>query len=360
MSSKKNLTAAKLAKKDEYYTRREDIDEELRHYERHFNGAVVYCNCDDPWRSNFFKYFAYNFRRLKLKKIITTCYRNQSRDLFSQNESERAVSLEYNGFREGETIPDPETIGVRQLEGDGDFRSPECEQLLREADIVVTNPPFSLFRSYITQLMTFKKRFLVLGNMNALSYADIFPYFQTNQLWYGWNSVSRFVVPDKEEYKNDTYDPATGTVKFGNICWFTNLDHEKRHQPITLYKTYNPTDYPSYDNYPAIEVAHTSHIPADYMDVMGVPISFMSRYSPDQFEILGLAKAPFHTLRNKVYPRQIQVDKNGKESWVTKLNDQPAIELQEGERPDIYYKVDGKRYAAVYARILIRRKGADQ
>lgn len=287
----KNLSDAKRAKRDEFYTQLTDIERELRHYTKHFEGKVVYCNCDDPSVSQFFHYFAYNFEALKLKKLITTCYKNQERDLFSQNESERAIYLEYTGDRNQNKMPDPEEIGVHHLKGDGDFRSEECIELLKHADIVVTNPPFSLFREYVAQLMEYNKQFLIIGNINAITYKEIFKCIQENRLWlgYGFNAGNAyFQINDSKGYAKGVFDKETKLVKFRNVHWYTNLDHNKRHEALILTQCYDPNRYPKYDNYDAIEVSKTKDIPMDYADAMGVPITFLDKYNPEQFEILGM------------------------------------------------------------------------
>lgn len=289
----KNLSDAKRAKRDEFYTQLTDIERELRHYTKHFEGKVVYCNCDDPSVSQFFHYFAYNFEALKLKKLITTCYKNQERDLFSRNDSERAIYLEYTGDRNQNKMPDPEEIGVHHLKGDGDFRSDECIELLKQADIVVTNPPFSLFREYVAQLMEYNKQFLIIGNMNAITYKDVFKYIQRNQLWIGVSIHSgdrEFGVPDNYPLKAASYRTDSLGKKYirvKGVRWFTNLDAEKQHEALILTQRYDPNRYPKYDNYDAIEVSKTKDIPMDYKGVMGVPITFLDKYNPEQFEILG-------------------------------------------------------------------------
>ena len=288
----RNLNKAKEAKKDEFYTQLEDINNELRHYREHFRGRTVLCNCDDPRVSNFFTYFAYNFEFLGLKKLITTCYKNQNIDLFSQNQSDQAVYLVYEGDKNGDHIPDAEEIGVRPLKGDGDFRSKECIELLKEADIVVTNPPFSLFREYVAQLMEYDKKFLIVGNQNAIKYKEIFPLLKENKIWLGYQfGDMKFKVPESyEERETRFWVDETGQKwrSLGNICWFTNLDIKKRHEDLILYKNYTQEEYPTYENYNAIEVPRTELIPVDYDGIMGVPITFMDKYNPEQFEILGL------------------------------------------------------------------------
>lgn len=284
----KNLNAAKNAKKDEFYTQLVDIENELKHYRQHFKGKTVLCNCDDPRVSNFFHYFSYNFEQLGLKKLITTCYKNQNRDLFSQNDSEQAIWLEYYGDRNNNRVPDPEEIGIHYFNSDGDFRSPECIELLKEADIVVTNPPFSLFREYVAQLMKYGKKFVIVGNVNAVNYREIFPLIMQNQLWLGFGSGSKvFEVPSDFE-RGNTFMGENGKkyAKFGNVCWFTNLDIQKRHEELILYSHFTPEDYPCYDNYDAIEVSKVDCIPCDYDGIMGVPLTFLDKYNPDQFEII--------------------------------------------------------------------------
>ena len=332
----KNLNAAKEAKKDEFYTQLEDINNELRHYREHFRGKTVLCNCDDPRVSNFFTYFAYNFEFLGLKRLITTCYKNQDMDLFSQNKCEQAIYLIYDGDKNGNNIPDPEEIGIHPLKGDGDFRSKECIELLKQADIVVTNPPFSLFREYVAQLMKYEKDFLIIGNVNTATTKDIFPLFMQNKIWlgYGFNAGNAFFrIPDEEKpnYAAGVYNEETGLVKFRNCHWFTNLDHKKRHENIILYKHYSPEEYPHYVNFDGIEVSKTADIPCDYDGAMGVPITFLDKYNPDQFEILGigLELADMNIIRQRM----------------GKLNGGPRL----------YIEKDGE-LVRLYERILIRKK----
>ncbi len=285
---------AKKAKNDEFYTQLSDIENELKHYKNHFKDKVVYCNCDDPRVSNFFYYFSYNFAHLGIKKLITTCYKNQERDLFSRHDTERAIMLEYEGFRKGEKIPDFEDIEILHLEGNGDFRSEECINVLEKVDIVVTNPPFSLFREFVAQLVKYDKKFLIIGNVNAISYKEIFPLIRDDMLWLGPSISSgdrKFGVPD-------TYPLAAATcgvdetgqryVRVKGVRWFTNLDHKKRHEELILYRSYTAESYPTYDNYDAIEVSRVKDIPVDWAGVMGVPITFLDKYNPEQFELLGI------------------------------------------------------------------------
>jgi hypothetical protein len=287
------LSEAKKAKKDEFYTQLSDIENELKHYKKHFKDKVVYCNCDDPRVSNFFHYFSYNFEKLGLKKLIATCYKNQDMDLFSQNNSEQAIYLEYTGDKNGNNIPDPNEIGIKKLKGDGDFRSAECVELLKQADIVVTNPPFSLFREYVGQLIEHDKKFVIVGHQNAITYKEIFPLIKDNKLWLGYGfkgGAGHFINEHYEDYATAT-DRKEGMIRVSGVHWFTNLEINKRHEDLILYKNYTPKEYPKYDNYDAIEVSKTKDIPIDYDGVMGVPITFMDKYSPDQFEILGATES---------------------------------------------------------------------
>jgi hypothetical protein len=270
-----NLHKAKTAKNDEFYTQLADIENELRHYRHHFRDKTVYCNCDDPWVSNFFRYFSLNFEKLGLKKLITTCYKSREADLFSQNDSEQAIYLEYLGDRNGDSVPNPDEIGIRHLRGDGDFRSPESIELLKQADIVVTNPPFSLFREYVAQLIKYDKKFVIIGNVNAITYKEIFSLIKDNNLWLGYNCTRLFLQADGSIFET------------ARTFWFTNLDIAKRHEELILYKHYTPEEYPKYDNYDAINVNKTADIPNDYDGVIGVPITFLDKYNPDQFEIIG-------------------------------------------------------------------------
>lgn len=289
----KLLNDARLNKKDEFYTQLSDIENELRHYKEHFRGKTVLCNCDDPRVSNFFHYFAFQFEALGLKRLITTCYKNQTPDLFSQHDCERAISLVYDGDKNGNRVPDPGEIGIHELQGDGDFRSAECIELLMQADIVVTNPPFSLFREYITQLFAFQKKLLILGNVNAITYKEVFPLIQENKLWLGASIHSgdrEFGVPEDYPLESTGHridSQGRRFIRVKGVRWFTNLDYNERHEELILYKNYNPEDNPRYDNYDAIEVGKTGDIPMDYDGLMGVPITFLDKYNPAQFEIVG-------------------------------------------------------------------------
>ncbi|GAB3024941.1 hypothetical protein GCM10027213_43530 [Mycobacterium bourgelatii] len=324
-------------REDEFYTQLSDIERELRHYRHHFRDKVVYCNCDDPRVSNFFHYFSYNFERLGLKKLITTCYKNQNMDLFSRNDSEQAIYLEYTGDRNGNSVPDPNEIGVHALKEDGDFRSSECVELLKQADIVVTNPPFSLFREYVDQMMKHNKKFLIIGNQNAVAYMETFELLKNNKIWLGYYSGDmKFRVPDYYEPRDTRFwidETGQKWRSIGTGCWFTNLDISKRHEDLILYKTYSPDEYPRYANYDAIEVGRIQDIPNDYEGEMGVPITFFYKYNPDQFEIIGSSK----TLARPM--SQIG---------------QPGSYQQGG--PRFYLPEPGGTYRRLYDRIVIRRK----
>lgn len=336
-SQNSNLTAAKANKKDEFYTQLSDIEKELKHYKKHFKDKVVLCNCDDPFISNFFNYFALNFEKLGLKKLITTCFKSQSMDLFSTNDSEQAIYLEYTGDKNGDNVPNPEEIGINYLQGDGDFRSKECIELLKQADIVVTNPPFSLFREYVAQLVEYNKKFVIVGSLNATSYKEVFKLIQENKIWLGYNSVKRFTMPENYEHNSIKIENGVKYAVFGNICWFTNLDIAKRHEDLLFYKKYSPNEYPNYDNYNAIEVNKVSEIPIDYFGAMGVPITFLDKYNPSQFEILGITdRENFSGLKTKNYTNE-DVPNAGD------LNRRAAIKV-------------GSTYKATYARLLIQRK----
>ena len=364
----KNLHKAKKVKNDEFYTQLSDIENELEHYKKHFNGKAVYCNCDDPRASNFFHYFSHNFERLGLKKLISSCYKNQSPDLFSRNESEQSVWLEYTGDKNLNRVPDREEIEVKNLKGDGDFRSDECIELLKQADIVVTNPPFSLFREYVAQLVEYKKKFLIVGNKNAIGYKEIFPLIQDNKLWVGHTPISKdllFDVPDDyaqelvaNAKEGSSYRIVGGVVKGrSQSIWFTNLDHAKRHEELILYKRYSPDEYPTYDNYDAINVNKTVEIPMDYDGVMGVPITFLDKHNPEQFEILGLSqKVGFGLESHKFYDDYVETRPDGSKTGSSgkKTNGNPVMNGMP-KKGNFYVKGDDVVYS-LYGRIFIKKK----
>lgn len=325
-----NLNKAKVAKKDEFYTQLADIENELRHYKEHFRGKTVLCNCDDPRVSNFFHYFSYNFEYLGLRKLIATCYKNQEMDLFSQNNSERAIWLEYNGDLDGSRIPDPEEIGIHYFQGDGDFRSKECIELLKEADIVVTNPPFSLFREYVAQLIEYDKKFIIVGHQNAIHYSEIFPLIKENKMWlgYGFKGGAAHFISNYQDTAT-AGDHKEGMIRVSGVVWFTNLEIDKRHEELILFKHYSSEEYPKYENFDAIDVSKTAEIPCDYDGMMGVPDTFLDKYCPTQFEIVGLGCGDL--------AKQIGITKNYR------------------GRTDVAYVKDGKQ-TCPYSRIIIRKK----
>jgi hypothetical protein len=317
------LHSARDAKNDEFYTQISDIENECLHYEQHFKDKVIFCNCDDPYESDFFKYFALNFNRLGLKKLMASCYigspiANTQLSLFDYESAENKTTKSPHKIEITEVtdenadgavdMADVEYLlknrnnALTRLQGDGDFRSTECIDMLKEADIVVTNPPFSLFREYVAQLVEYEKQFLIIGNKNAITYKETFLLIKGNKLWVGYTPMSTdmlFNVPIK--YANELiaskkegsgYKIINGVLKGrSQSIWFTNIDHKKRHEDLILYKKYNSNEYPKYDNYDAINVDKTVDIPMDYAGLMGVPITFLDKYNPDQFKIIGMSSS---------------------------------------------------------------------
>lgn len=308
---KQFLNAAKVAKKDEFYTQLTDIERELQHYWPHFRAKTVLCNCDDPYESNFFKYFALRFNQLGLRKLICTCYNGspvQGNELllhfegFDDEPKKIAYKVEITEVKDMNDDGAVDLSDVRYLlQNDknilatlqtGDFRSKECIELLKQADIVVTNPPFSLFREYLSQLIEYDKKFLIVGNQNAITYKDVFPLIKSNKIWLGYGfkgDAAHFFSPYEDVATAS--DHRNGMIRVSGVTWFTNMDIRKRLEPIDLVYRYNPGAYPEYDNYDAIEVGRTSDIPCDYKGVMGVPITFLEKYCPEQFEIIGCTES---------------------------------------------------------------------
>jgi hypothetical protein len=362
MASNTALSLRNRSPKDEFYTQLKDIEAELRHYSGQFNGKVVLCNCDDPYESNFFKYFAMNFNHLGLKKLIATCYAGSPiageqlslLDLPSvahEGADKQAYKVEIT------EVPDANGDGaidlsdveylirndgnvLTLLDDGGDFRSPECVALLQEADVVVTNPPFSLFREYVVQLAELGKRFLILGDQNAITYEEVIGQVMADNLWFGYENggTKWFRVPDDYDIATESRKKVVGGIKYfsmGRINWYTNLDTTKRHEFLTLYKHYTPEEYPTYTNYPAIEVAKVSDIPMDYDGAMGVPITFLDKYNPQQFEILGSSRLLSNPMSQSA---------------------QPGTYTQGGPR---FYVPEGDgTHRRLYDRIVIRRIGA--
>jgi hypothetical protein len=394
-----NLGAAKNAKNDEFYTQFHDIEKEINAYleydEKAFLGKAVLLPCDDPEWSNFTKYFAQNFERLGLRKLVSTSYAPNSKPK-TLNLQPTLFEIESPQFDEsksasngkiftlthdstGDSVINVDDLEWQYLEGDGDFRSPEISALRNEVDIIITNPPFSLFREFLSWIEEANKQFVIIGNMNAITYKEVFPLIQGDRMWLGATANGSdlvFRVPEGAEISQSDRDKAArlGYVgdytRLGNACWFTNIDHGKRHLPIPLmteadnikfskHKEIKGQGYLKYDNYDAIEVPFTDAIPSDFQGVMGVPITFLGKYSPEQFEILGITKTwnDDSGLKTRIYSTQTQVSADGKESQVGKLNDGAAIVVNEAPS-STYYKVDGKSLIQVYARVLVRHRKA--
>lgn len=401
----RGLSAAKAAKQDEFYTQYVDIQKEVEAYLEFdpdtFRGKVVYCNCDDPFESNFFRYFASNFNKLGLKRLITTSYDGSpiagQGELFPEynegNGKRRkpkalAVILDQVKDENGDGAANIEDVKLflkrnkaarTALKGDdtyggGDFRSAECVALLKESDIVVTNPPFSLFREYVAQLVEHEKKFLIIGNMQAITYKEIFPLIKADRLWMGVTIHSgdrEFRVPDHYPLNAAGWridDNGFKYIRVKGVRWWTNLDHGRRHEKLPLMtmaenlkfskhkEIKGKLAYDRYDNFDAIEVPFSDAIPSDYHGMMGVPITFLDKYNPEQFEILGYEKS-YH-LQTKRYEVQLQVDKSGKKSNVTKLNDGAAIKVTSPPMKQTYYIVDGECYVQQYKRVFIRHRRA--
>ena len=397
MAGNSNLSAAVKAKKDEFYTQLTDIEKEMRYYKKHFNGKTVFCNCDDPFESNFFKYFVLNFNRLGLKKLIATCYFSspivgQQLQYHCDKNGQMSFSFGYetevtDGAKRpykaivtqvydktgdgGVDMVDVAELFVSgenqltELEGDGDFRSAECLALLDESDIVVTNPPFSLFREFVNVLIQREKHFIILGNVNAITYKEFFPLIRDNKVWIGASIHSgdrKFYVPDDYPLNASGCgmdEDGRRFIRVKGVRWYTNLDIRQRHEEMILVKKYAPELYEHFDNYDAINVDVTTDIPCDYAGLMGVPITFLDKYSPDQFEIIGVTQS-WCGIASKIYPRQIQIDKNGKRSQVTKLNDGAAIKVEQPPVNKTYYEVEGELFIKTYARVIIRNKHPEQ
>ena len=307
--SNTNLKTAKKNKNDEFYTLMEDIEKEMRYYKDFFKGKVVYCNCDDARESNFFKYFSLNFEFLGLKKLISTGYKADG----------KGVVLVYEGDKNGNRRVDNEEIIVNELNGDGDFRSEECIEYLKECDVVVTNPPFSLFRQYVKQLMDYNKKFIIIGEQNALTYKEIFPLIKDNKIWWGKSIHSgdrKFYVPDNYPLNASTCGIDENGKRFVNvkgIRWWTNVKEVINNEPLNLYKRYSFEDYPKYENFDAINVDKVADIPMDYDGIMGVPITFLDKYCPTQFEIIDINPHFFSIVEQGLpKPKQLTLHNVGK------------------------------------------------
>lgn len=388
-----NLSQAKEAKNDEFYTQYADIEAEINAYIDYnpdvFKDKTILLPCDDPEWSNFTKYFAQNFERFGLKKLISTSYAPDAKkakygiEMALFPDEEQSPQFDKSKWqthgkifvldedRTGDQHIDVNDLHWEYLEGTGDFRSDEVFKLLSEADMVITNPPFSMFREFLAWIMDAEKQFLIIGNMNAITYKEVFPLIKENRIWLGngfsnGNAFFKTHNP-RENYATGVYDSETNLVKFRNCIWLTNLDHGRRHQPLSLMtmadnlkfskhkELKGKKSYLHYDNCDAIEVPYTDSIPSDYYKVMGVPISFLDKYCPEQFEIIGITKT-WYGFADKVYPEQTQVSKDGKRSKVTKLNDGAAIKLATIPEGETYYIVNEELFTQVYARVLIRKK----
>ncbi|MBL1149546.1 MAG: DNA methyltransferase [Armatimonadetes bacterium] len=392
-SGNRTLAQAKRAKQDEFYTQLADIENELKHYKDRFQGRVVLCNCDDPFESNFFKYFAMNFNALGLKKLVCTSYDGSpiagQGVLFAEyhegNDKRQkpkavVVTLEQVKDETGDGTANLHDVELflkrnkavrRALKADdqypgGDFRSKECVEILKTADIAVTNPPFSLFREYVAQPVERGKQFLIIGNKNAITYKEIFKLIKENELWVGVTPMGvdmLFEIPDYvaraivETGKEDSnYKIVKGKVMGRSTStWFTNIDNLRRHEKLQLFKKYSPEAYPLIDNYDSMDVDKVADIPADFGGRIGVPITFLDRYNPSQFEMLAITKTRYGAA-TKTYPKQVQISKDGTPKEVTKLNDAPAVKLDSPPVGETYYKVGDEIYSALYQRLIVRRK----
>lgn len=388
MAGNTNLHNAGKAKKDEFYTQLTDIEKELRHYKKHFNDKIVFCNCDDPFESNFFKYFVLNFNRLGLKKLICTCYvdspiANSQLSLFdidNSNEENRnkpykaVVTTVYDKTGDGgvdmfdiaELFKSGENE-LTELKGNGDFRSEECIELLKESDIVVTNPPFSLFREYVNQLMEYKKDFLIIGNQNAITYKEVFPLLKNNKMWLGngfSGNVGFFESPYDDVAKSSQH--REGMIRISGVMWFTNLDLKKRHEELILIRHYISENYPKYDNYNAININKTADIPCDYEGAMGVPITFMDKYNPEQFEILGLLQssteeqAGIPILRTYNDFKEMRQDMSYTGASGSKANGNPVLAGKSEKGNFLFNEVTKEFVHSVYARIVIKNKHPEE
>ena len=387
MAGNSDLKKANKAKKDEFYTQLADIEIEMKHYRKHFKDKIVFCNCDDPYESNFFKYFAMNFNFLGLKKLVATCYKGSPIIYTQLNEfgDEETVSVIQNEKRpykieiteiidiNGDGAVDLTDVeyllknnknSLSLLDGDGDFRSPECVEFLKQADIVVTNPPFSLFREFVAKLVEYNKQFIIIGNVNAITYKEIFALIKDNKLWMGYSIHSgdrEFRVPDDYPLNASGYridEQGRKYIRVKGVRWFTNMDYIERHTDLDLWKKYTPEDYPQYKNYNAINVDVTADVPEDYYGIMGVPITFLDKYNPDQFEIVALGivgSCEFTSNR-----RMEILDKSGKGTGKYTMNAKGTLYRDfnplKDKTPAFRDEETGALYSSIYARVLIRRK----
>ena len=347
---KEKLALAKKNKKDEFYTQLTDIEKELNHYKEHFKNKVVFCNCDDPKESNFFKYFALNFKYLQLKRLVATHY----------NEGEKSYKLEIvEDINKDGKINLDDAI-TTPLKGNGDFRSDECIKILEESDIVVTNPPFSLFREYIAQLIEYNKKFVIVGHQNAISYKEIFQLIKENKIWLGYGfkgGAGHFINKFYEDYASAS-DRKEGMIRVSGVHWFTNLEIKKRQEDIILYRKYIEENYPKYDNFDAINIDVTKEIPMDYKGYMGVPITFMDKYNPEQFEIiaLGIVGSIDFTCNKKMEIFNKQGELTGKYTFNAKGTLYKKYNPKIDKTPSFKDCKTGELYKSIYARIIIKNK----
>ena len=389
MAGNSDLKKANKAKKDEFYTQLADIEIEMKHYRKHFKDKIVFCNCDDPFESNFFKYFAMNFNFLGIKKLVATCYMGspvvgeqfEQLSIFDILPSEENTPkrfpykieitevIDINGdgavdLTDVEYLLRNKKNSLSLLDGDGDFRSPECVEILKQADIVVTNPPFSLFRDFVAQLVEYDKQFIIIGNVNAITYKEIFALIKDNKLWMGYSIHSgdrEFRVPDDYPLNASGYridEQGRKYIRVKGVRWFTNMDYVERHIDLDLWKKYTPEEYPQYKNYDAINVDVTADVPEDYYGVMGVPITFLDKYNPDQFEIVALGivgSCEFTSNR-----RMEILDKSGKGTGKYTMNAKGTLyrdfNPKKDKTPAFRDEETGALYSSIYARVLIRRK----
>ena len=383
------MKKANKAKKDEFYTQLADIEIEMKHYRKHFKDKVIFCNCDDPYESNFFKYFAMNFNYLGLEKLVATCYMGspivgeqfEQLSIFDILPSEdnspkrfpykieitEVVDINGDGavdLTDVEYLLRNKNNVLTLLKGDGDFRSDECVEILKQADIVVTNPPFSLFRDFVAQLVEYNKQFIIIGNVNAITYKEIFALIKDNKMWMGYSIHSgdrEFRVPDDYPLNASGYridEQGRKYIRVKGVRWFTNMDYIERHTDLDLYKRYTPEEYPQYKNYDAINVDITADVPEDYYGVMGVPITFLDKYNPDQFEIVALGivgSCEFTSNR-----RMEILDKSGKGTGKYTMNAKGTLyrdfNPKKDKIPAFRDEETGALYSSIYARVLIRRK----
>lgn len=385
--SRQDLTEAKNAKNDEFYTQLVDIEKELKYYKEYFNNKVVFCNCDDPYESNFFKYFAMNFNYLGLKKLICTSYDNSpiaytqlsfinGTEKFFPNNNRKSYKIEitevndYNNdgavdLSDVKYLLQNDKNSLTMLDGNGDFRSQECVDLLKECDVVVTNPPFSLFREYVAQLIEYDKKFIIIGNQNAITYKEIFSLLKSDKMWLG-NSIHsgdrEFRIPDSYEVRSKSLridEKGYRYIRVVGVRWYTNIDYRERHEDLLLYKNYIPEEYPFFENYDAINIDKTCDIPCNYNGNMGVPITFLDKYNPKQFEIVALGVVGSIVFKHE---RKMEIlDKFGKSTGKFTVNAKGTLyrkynPIKDIKPPAFQDCETGDLYSSIYARVIIKKR----